>query len=387
MTARPMPAVYLIANVTLGYGSPKYTYFLKALESHSHRTHTLEPYESIRPAYSIDGLTSKRVIAGSSILDSWFGRKLQRSFKLNKYGLLPLRKALLGLATLRIVYASYRKQILVVTTYDSSFFTFFSRKTIIIQNFSEIWPEPATSLITSNLKNYWKRVEVCISPQADRMTIAKSRYRNATHFLVHNAPPLGKPEPLPSKYKHIEVLYQGRLGEENYPLEFIALIENLAPHIHLHIAGIIEEQLIEPLKTLEEKSRNVTLHGYLSAPALETLRSRCNVGIIAWDNQTDNTKYAAPNKLYEHLQNGDLIVFFSNHSLSQLNAEFDFGIELCNGLDMARHLNSLNIEEIQARGERNYELYRSELNFETQIAPVITFLSKRFESLALPESS
>lgn len=387
MTAKRVPHAYLISNVTLGYGSPKYVYFLKALESRGYRTHTIEPFESIRPSYPIDGLTSERRIVGRSILDSWLGRKLQKSFKLNRYIFLPLRKLLLDVATLHAVCVSYRKQMVVVTTYDNPLFALFSRQTVIVQNFSEIWPKPVKGLARRRLQSYWDNVEICISPQVDRVAIAKSRYRNAEHFLVHNTPPLGKPSSQPSKYERIEVLYQGRLGRENYPLEFIALIENLAPHIHLHIAGIIEERWIERLKALEEKSHNVTLHGYLNAPALETLRSRCNVGIIAWDNQTDNTKYAAPNKLYEHLQNGDLIVFFSNHSLSQLNAEFEFGTELCNGVDMARHLNDLNIEEIQARGERNYELYRSELNFETQIAPVITFLSKRFESLALPESS
>ncbi|RVU30748.1 hypothetical protein [Neptunomonas marina] len=377
MTAKRVPHAYLISNVTLGYGSPKYVYFLKALESRGYRTHTIEPFESIRPSYPIDGLKSERRIVGRSILDSWLGRKLQKSFKLNKYIFLPLRKLLLDVATLHAVCVSYRKQIVVVTTYDNPLFALFSRQTVIVQNFSEIWPKPVKGLARRRLQSYWDNVEICISPQVDRIAIAKSRYRNAEHFLVHNTPPLGKPSSQPSKYERIEVLYQGRLGRENYPLEFIALIENLAPHIHLHIAGIIEEQWIEQLKALEEKSHNVTLHGYLSAPALATLRHRCNVGIIAWDNNSDNTKYAAPNKLYEHLQNGDLIVMFPNHALRQLNEEFAFGKEVSTGLDMAAYLNQVTPEKLKAQGEHNYALHQSTLNFEHQIAPVISYLAEK----------
>lgn len=367
-----MLRTFVLSNVTLGYGSPQYIYFLRELEKAGIETVSIEPFEYLRPRYRIPRLSCKRLIIGEWLFGSIL-KRFKDSYKFSKYMLLPARSMLLRLHVVKLAVVSYFRPMIVMTTEDHALFSWFSKKTILVQNFTEIWDRGAGDW--GAIQRYRANVKICLSPQEDRLVIAKERYPNAQHFLVHNAPPRATSSSNKC-VKRKRVLYQGRLGERNYPDEIIAFTKALSEDVELHIAGLIEEPFCKQLESLAFEQCNVKLHGYVNAEELKSLRERCNIGLVAWDNETENTRFAAPNKLYEHIQNGDLVLMFPNLSLDKMNAQWHFGRSFKEGASMARFVNQLSTDSLEAYQLKNRLLHESELNFETQIATALTALNK-----------
>ena len=147
----------------------------------------------------------------------------------------------------------------------------------------------------------------------------------------------------------------------------------------MHIAGIVNKEYVDKINSLNNKP-NVIFHGYLKWDALAELRSKCNIGILAWSNDTLNTKYCAPNKLYEYIASGMYVVCFENFSLSKLHQEFSFGyLEYNTAKDLATFVTSLTMADIIEQGNKNHQLFNNKLNFEIQSR---AFFDSFFDSIS-----
>lgn len=368
--------LYFFSNVTLGYGSPKYINFIKecAKQDSIKSISTIEPMEGVRKKYQLSDVNCKRLTVGDALWRLPILNVFLKSYTLSKFVVKPINSVLLSVFILFLSLKSHLKQVAVVTTFDHPLFGCLSSKTLICQNFSEIWQEntdDSHDSIWSKFKGFFiqkyrKNVKFLIAPQEDRLALAKAYYPSAKTFLIHNAPSQQNNfEPI-SGVKNKVILYQGRISQLSLADKLIEFAEGLPADVQLHIAGIVNKEYLEKIDELNKRS-NITFHGYLKWDDLAALRSQCNIGILAWSNDSLNTKYCAPNKLYEYIASGMYVICFDNYSLAKLHKAFDFGhVEKGSALALVEHVNALTEQEIMIQGKRNHQLYLDVLNFEHQ---------------------
>lgn len=377
------PHLYFFSNVTLGYGSPKYIYFLEECQRLGFSSmQTIEPLEGLRPYYDIPQLPFSRLVIGKKFYDFIRIDKLRKSFRVNKYFLAPLFSTLAAIKVLRVAARSYYSPVFVVTTYESALFGLLSGKTLICQNYSEIWEEKSEGTskvgLLSNIsqalkKQYYQNVDILIAPQKDRLKIAGNRYSHAKRYLVHNCPKLAPSVEYDKDTDKKRLLYQGRISKDALGDSIIRLAECLSDDIEFHIAGIVNREYLGPVEELQSRG-TVVFHGYLKWGELESIRKKCNIGLVSWSELTLNTKYCAPNKLYEYIAEGMYVVGFPNYSLESLVTDFNVGKIRPDGDSLAKFLDELAAEELEEQGRRNIELYKSLLNFDHQIKDVISHI-------------
>lgn len=374
--------VYLFSNITLGYGSPQYIYFLRSLEERGgYDTHSVEIYEEIRKPYKIENFDTKRIIVGESLKKPLaYFKTFRNSYKASKYLIRPVLKLLLQVSTIKIILGSYFNKVIVITTYDSKLFAFLSKNTLIIQNFTEIWNEEYTKKCGNLTSSYRDSVNICISPQIDRLEIAKSIYKNATHLLAHNAPPKYFSPDLLGGASGKCVLYQGRIGDLTLANEIISFANFIDQNTVFHIAGIVEDAYKSKLAEVAKRS-NVFFHGFINAEDLKSIRDTCNIGLVSWSNETLNTKFAAPNKLYEHMASGHLVISLENYSISSMNDIYNFGFIEATGKELAFRLNDSSDSLVNDYGKSNHDTFIRELNYENQMEAVFKEIDRSLKNL------
>ena len=373
--------VIFVSNVTLGYSSPKYLAFLKLLKK-EHPTINIETHERwdfSRKYYDIQGLDISR-----NIMSNWISKI---GFKKNTILVKLIRRFSLIFSELSLVLKvnqlSKRNRIILVTTFDSPFWGWLVKENItIVQNYSEVWQDDhknslsflSDKLFSKLINKYRNRVDICIAPQEDRLKIAKGIYPYAEHFLVLNCPPKLEPSPSITKDDNVKILYQGVVGKHNYPVQLLKMLIHFSEKYEVHFAGRVDDSYIELLE--EAKSRdNFFYHGYLNQEQLSELREKCNVGIVFWDESNLNTKYCAPNKLFEYISNGYYILSCENHSLNNFNSLYKYGehLPIKNYNCFLSSLNSQNFFDVR---KNNLALHFKELNFAVQNEKLMERLKK-----------
>ena len=139
----------------------------------------------------------------------------------------------------------------------------------------------------------------------------------------------------------------------------------MTPNVEFHFAGLVNQNYVERVQQLTKKGKLIN-HGYLNWKELNELREKCNIGLVSWSNNTLNTKYCAPNKLYEYIASGMCVICFDNYSLNELSKQYDFGASFEAPEELAQYVHALSIDEVNEKGKMNYELFLSELNYEFQ---------------------
>ncbi|HCG8449653.1 TPA: hypothetical protein NJ582_003370 [Vibrio parahaemolyticus] len=378
--------VIFVSNVTLGYSSPKYLAFLKLLQK-EHSDINIETYERwdfSRKYYNIQGVNISR-----NVMSNWISKI---GFKKNTIFVKLIRRFSLLFSELNLVLKvnklSKRNRIILVTTFDSPFWGWLVKENItIVQNYSEVWQDDhknplsflTEKLFSKLISKYRSRVDICISPQEDRLKIAEGIYPYAEHFLVLNCPLKLENTPSITKGDNIKILYQGVVGKHNYPIQLLNMLIHFSEKYEVHFAGRVDNSYIELLE--EAKSRdNFFYHGYLNQDQLSELREKCNVGIVFWDESNLNTKYCAPNKLFEYIANGYYVISCENHSLNNFNALYKYGEHLpVNKYNY--FLNSLNPQEFFDVRKKNLDLHFKELNFDVQNEKLMDRLKKHIYDL------
>lgn len=378
--------VIFISNVTLGYSSPKYIAFLKLLklEHPDISISTYERWDFSRKYYDIQDLDVSR-----NIMAKWMSKV---NIRKNTIFVKLARKVSLIFSEFNLVLKvnrlSNRGGIILVTTFDSPFWGLFARRNVtIIQNYSEIWQDDhknplsflTEKLFSKLITKYRNRVDICISPQEDRLKIAQGIYPYAEHFLVLNCPLKLDYTPKIAKEDDVRVFYQGVIGKSNYPIQLLKMLIKLSEKYEVHFAGKVESSYVELLEEAKNKNK-FFFHGYLNQEQLSELRKKCNVGVVFWDESNLNTKYCAPNKLFEYISEGYYVVSCENHSLNNFHSLYRYGEHLpINGYD--KFLSSLNAQYFYDVRKRNLALHFKELNFYHQNEKVMESLRKYINDL------
>ncbi|MGF1863616.1 hypothetical protein, partial [Photobacterium profundum] len=370
-----------------GYSSPKYISFMNLMKSNfkNIEIETYERWDYPRSKYNIPNFHFKR-----NILSGWL-EKIKPDE--NKFWIRLLRKFSLVISEilmiLKIIQEAKDQNILLVTTFENPLFGLIkSRNVCILQNYSEIWGEDHLNLsgkiqallFSSLLDKYRGNVKLCVSPQHDRLLIAEKTYPNAKQYLVLNCPPIDTSETRNKDFNEIKILYQGVIGNTNYPLQLINTLAELSNHYEVHFAGKVDDNFKEFFnKSVKESS--IIEHGYLNQFQLSELRLKCNVGIVYWDDSNLNTKFCAPNKLFEYISSGYFVISSVNHSLNDFYNRFQYGVNIdAEKVDVVNVLSNIDIETMNRVSKRNVGLFTESLNFESQNEKLISDLSKFINS-------
>ena len=339
-----------------------------------------EPYEKQRPFFELNK-NFKRSIIGQGLANLTDKLGLSKSFRFEKHVRQALQQVLSNIVIIKYAIVSYFKPLFIVTTFESSLFGLFSIKTVFLQNFSEIWEEIDNSSAKLNCKmsilrtRYYENTNYLVAPQEDRLVLASTRYVNSKGYLIHNVPRSADFKKLAIATDKKRILYQGRVSDDSLGYKILDLVDNLPEDVEFHLAGLVNKNYVERVAALN-KSGKLIYHGYLDWKSLDELRKTCNIGLVSWSDNTLNTKFCAPNKLYEYIASGMYVICFNNYSLIKLNKQFDFGFVCASSKELAEHINKLSIECLIQKGEKNVQLFLKELNYENQTKQLFSDLVK-----------
>lgn len=355
-----------ISNVTLGYGNSNYISLCKVLLGSGivKNIEFIEPIDYERAYYDlgIDGFSRKERYLR---LGNYIRSKVNNKF---------LRKAIIKFINMIVFNTLVCQKVLshrgpVVSAKYNPLLGYLPKNSKLTFYASEIFElESRGGYLFSTFAN---RVNAYISAQEDRLTITGNIFKLGKGYLVENCPYYT--ERTLNENKMSTLLYQGRLGESSNAMGIIELAKSLPDEIEFHIAGPIDDKYKREIAALELDGI-IKYHGYLKAEELRELRNEMSFGLVSWDNNTVNTKYCAPNKLYEYLQSGMVVVSFDNYSMHKLNGNYNFGY-VASGenevTDLTKYLSNLSLLAFKNQSLHNFMLYKSKLNYNSQISKYV----------------
>lgn len=351
--------VYFVSNVTLGYGNPEYINLANELfKKKNQQIHFIEPIDKDRPFYNLPHDFIKRekmLLSLGNLLRKFPGGITSKA--------LTKLASTAGVTWQIILFLADKNKKLLITSRYHPLLSLTPRRVKIYFYCSEVFEvENNSGLLFENFK---KKVSAVIAPQTDRLEYLKKIFPASTYHLVQNCPPTQDQTKKP-KHDNKNIIYQGRVGKLSNANEIIMLAKNAPSNFKVHVAGPIDKEFLNEITELHKKGK-LTYHGYLSSDELYKLREKMAYGLVTWGNHDLNTKYCAPNKLYEYIAEGIVVVAFDNYSVNNLNSLYNFGFVSKDGhKSVIKFIESISEEEYATYSSRNLETHYSELNFETQ---------------------
>lgn len=369
-----MKVIYFYTNVTLGYGNQNYLNLARILcNIGSAKVRFIEPLDIDRKYVVIKDdsyIRSVWFLGLGNIIRDAFPRLLTRL-------VFKFLNIVYSCAFLLVLFVFVRPKYLIVAKYHP-LIAFFSRWCMVSFYCTELFEvEKRKGFLFDRFRSY---VACVVAPQKDRREILKAMFPKAKTYLVQNCPLL-------SRYKVVErnlksgsftVLYQGRIGRESNAEMLFDLICKTPSRFYFQLAGPVDVEYVLRLKEIVNSRSNVTYFGYLNSMALDVLRSECDIGLVTWTDSSKNTKFCAPNKLYEYIANGMYVISFDNHSMRDLNKTYKFGFVPEKGegkTSVLEKFQTLTREELEHKKIWNRELYEGKLNYEAQSKDFVKWFS------------
>lgn len=350
-----------ISTVTLGYGNPEYLNLLRALSTKIPDLviQSIEPIDHERPYYKLPDLNIIRPEKSFAIS--------HRLKKTHKFGILCCKALSKFSFTVQLLNILLDKSpsVLVTSKYHP-LLAFLPRNCKLHFYCSELFE-------ISNKRGFFfykfkKKVSSIVCPQIDRMRIAREIFNCESYYLIQNCPPRNKQSNHSRKNTHT-ILYQGRVSRLSSARQMLDFAYSLPPKYRMHIAGPIDPEFKNEILNLSRQGR-ITYHGYLTALELARLRSTMAFGLVTWGNLDLNTMYCAPNKLYEYISEGMVVLALNNHSMHQLNSQYSFGkVSSSDHEELINYITELDDYEKISR--RNLQTHLEELNFEHQASQFV----------------
>ncbi|CAH6918434.1 Glycos_transf_1 domain-containing protein [Vibrio chagasii] len=355
-----------ITNVTLGYGNQNYISLSKILlENGVEKIEFIEPLDYERDYYDLNIEGFKRKL--------WF-LKLGNLIRSNVDNVI-LKKVIIKI--LNILFFNFfvfslmlRKPGVLITARYIPLLSFLPKKYKIIFYCTELFEVENRKGILFNC--FVDNIDVIISAQRDRLEFLKRIFVKSRFYLVENCPFLSGEMDMEKK-KDKSILYQGRVGKEANAELLLDLISESSDDYVFHIAGPIDKEYEDRFRQVID-NKKVKYYGYLRSKELRELRRKVSFGLITWKDTSINTKYCAPNKLYEYLQSGLVVVAYKNHSMINLNSEYKFGyvsVDESDNQNILDYINGISDDAFKNQSNYNYDLYSTALNYNAQIIPFI----------------
>lgn len=357
--------LYIFSYVPLGFGSPQFVYLINnILLKRKYDINVLEVFRFWIPIVNIsfNGDVSRRIIG------SFFGRKIN---VLRKHSIIFRLlnwiniKVCFFFSVANIIIRSYFDDITIIVTEPSLYFLFFSNHTKIIEYNLEIWEEETSSNKLSML--YRKKVKAVIFPQKDRMQLSLNGFnKECKVYLIENACEAPNYDLNLRKYLTPRVIFSGRVTR--YNIDYISAFSNYfdSKNIDIIIAGNIDVDVSEKFHLLVSHIEKLKYLGFITNIELREIIRDCSIGLILWGNDTLNTRYCAPNKLYEYMSEGLMVISIDNKSMIDFNDNYKFGYIISDQLNMSNV--DTSTENLTYFGRKNFETVRDYLNYSSLCA-------------------
>lgn len=182
------------------------------------------------------------------------------------------------------------------------------------------------------LKQIVERIDTHIMNKADAVIICTEerkkqlRYAHPKKLItIHNTPM--KIDLINNlnyeKHDTIKIVYVGILSYGRNIIETCEFVSNNHRY-ELHIGGF---GILEPeVQKYASSNDNIHYYGKLSYSETLQLEQKCDILIAFYDPKVPNHKYAAPNKFYEALMLGKMLIMAEGTGMSDVVRDNDIGI-------------------------------------------------------------
>lgn len=183
--------------------------------------------------------------------------------------------------------------------------------------------------------------------------------------IIHNTPPMVKlkSEKIRDE-KKLKIVYVGVLGNNRMIKELLEIVSE-SDTFELHIAGF--GSLEKFVKDYSKNYNNIIFYGKINYEKTLELENNCDVVTALYDPRVKNHYYAAPNKFYEGLMLGKILVMAKDTGMSQVVRKYDLGEvidfdkqSLKSSLEKISNYSSEKREYIENKSQ---EIYNKEFNW------------------------
>lgn len=149
------------------------------------------------------------------------------------------------------------------------------------------------------------------------------KVKNKNIEIIHNTPPMIKHKNIDKSEKNrLRIVYVGVLGNSRLIKELLEIVSE-SSLLELHIAGFGSLEVL--VENYSKKYVNIIFYGKIDYEKTLQLESNSDVITALYDPQVKNHYYAAPNKFYEGLMLGKILIMAKNTGMSEIVEEFDLG--------------------------------------------------------------
>lgn len=204
--------------------------------------------------------------------------------------------------------------------------------------------------------------DTCIKNSDAIIIVDKCRYNQLpkaipnNHAVIYNVPDLPKQSNDTIVLDNV-IVYVGILQDHRFLKELIDAISRL-PNWQLKLAGFgaLEEYVIEHSKNYD----NIEFYGTVQYDEALKLNEKAKVMLAIYDPTLPNHKYASPNKLFESLALGKILIAAKETSVDQIIEETNTGYvfnyeskdEFVNILKEIEHLDESQIIEFSMKAKK-----------------------------------
>lgn len=203
---------------------------------------------------------------------------------------------------------------------------------------------------------------LCIRGSDALIIVDKSRYNQINtelplnHAVVYNVPDLIESENTEVVVDNV-ISYVGVLQDHRFIKELCEVMA-VVPNWKLKIAGFgaLEDFVISQ----SQKNKNIEFFGRLSYDEAMKINESSKVMLAIYDPKLPNHKYASPNKLFESLALGKVLIAAANTSVDTVVNETEVGyvfnydnkLEFVDILKTIQELTHLELEALSKRAKR-----------------------------------
>lgn len=204
--------------------------------------------------------------------------------------------------------------------------------------------------------------DTCIKNSNAIIIVDKCRYNQLpkvipnNHAVIYNVPDLPKQGDEFIVLDNV-IVYVGILQDHRFLKELIDVVSKL-PNWQLKLAGFgaLEEYVIERSKNYD----NIEFYGTVQYDEAIKLNEKAKVMLAIYDPTLPNHKYASPNKLFESLALGKILIAAKDTSVDQIVEETNTGYvfnyenktEFVNILREIEYLDELQVIEFSRRAKK-----------------------------------
>ncbi|MFA8450664.1 MAG: glycosyltransferase [Bacteroidales bacterium] len=176
-------------------------------------------------------------------------------------------------------------------------------------------------------KRYIKHVDLVITPIEDRASFMRRFYGLKDIHIFKNIPIYSFTQ-LPEKKieEKVKIIYQGILNKNRKLDSLIFLAEELGNQFQFDFVGYgTDEDRLKKMVS-DRKLTNVKFLGKVSPQNLHKYLLHADIGLAFYPMDSINTRFCAPNKIYEYAQAGLIIVSSNQWLFRDTFKKYPFGV-------------------------------------------------------------